>query len=298
VGIAAFEEEQILARALDRLISLRYPDEFEIVVVAGGRDATIRLAESYAQSCRAVHVIAEDKRRGKPWALNRILSTARGEIIVLTDADVVIAEDAVAKLVAPFQDRRIGATCGRIVPLNNRAGLYDFWAHFLCEAAHDLRMYARGRRRLFHLTGYIYAVRRGIVERIPENSLAEDAMVGLIVQRRGCEIEYVSEATAFVMFPENLRDLLRQKARTRAGLIQLPLNLSQLRELMADELYFGLLKGLRFCRSLRELLYFLALSAFWRFVWVQGFWELKIKRRSPLEIWTLTHRPSKSTLVC
>lgn len=286
-----FEEERILSGALDRLLSLHYPDDVEIMLVAGGRDGTIQLAKSYARKNRTIRVIVESPRRGKPWALNKILSSARGEVIVLTDADVVIDPQAIPKLIAPFRDPRIGAACGRVIALNDRTSLYGFWAHFLCEAAHDIRTHGQRRREFFHLTGYLYAIRKEVVERISEDSLADDAMVGLIIRRRNYETAYVPEATAYVKFPENFKDFLGQKARTRAGFIQLPLNLSQLKELLADEFYFGLLKGLRFCRSLRELLYFLVLSALWRFVWLYALWKLKIKQEALLEIW----RPISST---
>ncbi len=285
VGITAYAEEKSIAAALNSVLKQLSPNEAEVIVVAGGEDKTLDIVYRYAEQNPIVQVVEEGKREGKAKAINKILERAHGEVVVLTDGDVVVEDGAIKRLLAPFSDERVGGACGRVVPINDRSSQFGFWAHFLCEEAHRQRVEASEKGFLKHLTGYLCAVRRGVVEHVPEDALAEDAFLGELVYRRGFANAYVPDARVFVKFPENYRDFLRQKIRTRAGMLQVPRSAQDSLSLLRVETLEGLLRGVRFCESLRELTYFLKLCVYWRLSWLIAFYELRVRRKSPLEIW-------------
>lgn len=285
VGITAYEEEKSIAATLNSILKQLQSDEVEVIVVAGGEDKTLEIVHRFAEQNPILQVIEERKREGKARAINRIFERARGEIIVLTDGDVIVEDGALELLVTSFTDKRVGGACGRVVPINDRNSQFGFWAHFLCEEAHRQRLEASKKGVLKHLTGYLCAVRRGVVEHVPEDALAEDAFLGELVYRRGFANAYVPDARVFVKFPENYRDFLSQKIRTRAGMLQVPRSVRDSLSLLRVETVEGLLRGVRFCKNLRELTYFLKLCVYWRLSWLIAFYELRVRRKSPLEIW-------------
>jgi glycosyltransferase involved in cell wall biosynthesis len=83
----------------------------EIVVVDNGStDETPRIVEEHG-----VRSLVEG-RRSPSRARNRGIEASRGEIVVFTDADCLASTSWLRELVAAFDDRRVGAVAGEIVP--------------------------------------------------------------------------------------------------------------------------------------------------------------------------------------
>ena len=100
VVIATRDRAASLSRALESLVRQQAPGgAWEVVVVDNGsRDDTHRVLERFARALPLV--VLEEPRAGKNRALNRALSSLRGELLVFTDDDVVAGPDWLANLVA------------------------------------------------------------------------------------------------------------------------------------------------------------------------------------------------------
>lgn len=118
-----------LARCLEALGSLTIPSGAaagEILVVdnAPSHDGARRVVEARGGAGAAgaagvgvpVRYVRED-RPGLNWARARGAREARGELVAYTDDDVVVDPEWLARLLAPFADRRVGATTGLAMPL-------------------------------------------------------------------------------------------------------------------------------------------------------------------------------------
>ena len=55
---------------------------------------------------------------------------------MLSDGDVVIGEDALQPLLAPFADPGVGAVTGRPVSASPRDTMLGYWSHLLTDSAH------------------------------------------------------------------------------------------------------------------------------------------------------------------
>ena len=60
-------------------------------------------------------VVISMERRGKVSLLNEIISQAKGEIIVFSDARQIFKKDALRNLVANFADEKVGCVSGELV---------------------------------------------------------------------------------------------------------------------------------------------------------------------------------------
>jgi len=256
----------------------------EILVICPD-PATTAIVDGYAARYPAVRHVA-DPQRGKPAALNVGLKAARGDIVVLSDGDVVVAEDVLATLLPPLDDPRVGAVSGHPLSASPRDTLLGYWSHLLTEGVHHMRL-ARDRAGQFlFCSGYLFAFRRALVERVPEDALAEDAVISHHIAGRGYRIRYAPQARVFVRYPTTYRDWLRQKVRSAGGYAQDYVRRSPLRMRSAWlEALNGTRLALRYPRDLREFLWTLLLFAARLHLWLLVFVNVRLLRRPLAALW-------------
>jgi cellulose synthase/poly-beta-1,6-N-acetylglucosamine synthase-like glycosyltransferase len=108
VLIAARNEEKRLPHCLASLLHSQYPaDKFEIIVIDDrSTDQTRSIAESFSRQDAYVRVIPISRRlenmSGKASALCQGLTHARGEIILMTDADCQVPSSWIPQMVGYF----------------------------------------------------------------------------------------------------------------------------------------------------------------------------------------------------
>jgi cellulose synthase/poly-beta-1,6-N-acetylglucosamine synthase-like glycosyltransferase len=152
--VAAYAEEPVIAARVENLRSLDYPRDLLEVIVAcdGSPDQT-------PQSARAAgaDLVLELPRGGKIRAQDAAVRQARGEIVAFSDANAIWEPDALRRLIAPFDDPRVGYVCGDVHFVNergtNQEGLY--WRYEMAVRRLESRV-----RSVTGGNGAIYATRR------------------------------------------------------------------------------------------------------------------------------------------
>ena len=254
VLITAFREAATVGRAIEAFLP-QLPEDGEILVVCPD-PGTSQVVADYAAKHSSVQHVA-DLQRGKPAAVNVGLAAARGEVVVLSDGDVVVVKDALASLLAPFADSRVGAVSGRPVSVEPRDTVLGYWSHLLTEgAAHQMRLARDWAGQFLVCSGYLYAFRRELVDEVPEDALAEDAVISHAIAQRGYRIRYAPHARVLVKYPTTYRGWLRQRVRSAGGYAQDYVRKSPVRMRSAWlEIVNGPRLALGYHRSRRELLW-------------------------------------------
>ena len=91
--------------------------DVEIVIVDNNStDDTPNVVRRAAETLRWPLRYAREKRQGKSFALNTGLALARGDILALTDDDVVPAADWLVRIVDRFRDSDIVFAFGKVLP--------------------------------------------------------------------------------------------------------------------------------------------------------------------------------------
>lgn len=126
VLIPMHNEEQVLDFVLQALLECEYDrDRMEIIPINdNSTDRTKELLDAYHEKygfIRPLHRNCPD--RGKPAGLNDAMQLARGEIIIVFDADYRPAKDMLKQLAVAFQDPEVGAVMGRVIPYNTNKNL-------------------------------------------------------------------------------------------------------------------------------------------------------------------------------
>ena len=110
--IAAYNEEKVIASKIENSLALDYPaNKLEIMVVSDeSTDQTDDIVRSFED--RGVVLSRQEPRRGKSAGLTNAVPTAKGEILVFSDANSMYQPDAIRHLVKPFEQKAIGYVVG------------------------------------------------------------------------------------------------------------------------------------------------------------------------------------------
>lgn len=212
--LSVFNEEKHLAARLDNFSRLDYPaDRLEIII---GSDSSTDGTDAILARCKDARVRFErmPSRGGKPRVLNRIAMLARNDLLVFTDANTLFAPDALKKLTRHFPDLTIGGVCGRLVFEGTDAqtdeGVYWRLETFLKERESRLDS-------CLGANGGIYAIRRRLWPGIPDNTLVDDLVIGMLVREQGTRVIYDSEAVAVEDLPTEVQEEFMRRIRIGAG---------------------------------------------------------------------------------
>jgi cellulose synthase/poly-beta-1,6-N-acetylglucosamine synthase-like glycosyltransferase len=220
VLIPAYNEEKVLARTLISVLEASYPDKEIIVIDDGSKDMTYRVAQGFIK--RGVKVIHRPNG-GKATALNHGLLFARGEIIVIVDADSQVCKNTLAELVIPFKDPDVAAVAGNIKVLNRNNWLTKCQA---LEYIASINIFRRALDVFGSVTvvpGALGAYRREALEGggvYDPDTLVEDFDVTIKALKSGKIIKASTSSISYTEAPETLKDLYKQRIRWYRGNFQ------------------------------------------------------------------------------
>lgn len=202
-------------------LAQRYPRVEVIAIDDGSTDDTgamlDRLAETHAQ-LRVIHLA---RNQGKAMALRMGALAARGEYLVCIDGDAMLDQDAAAYLVAPMIEHpRVGAVTGnpRVRTRSTLIGQVQ-----VGEFSSIVGLIKRTQRvygQIFTISGVVAAFRRSALDRVDYWSLdmvTEDIDISWKLQRDHWSIFFEPRALCWILMPETLRGLWKQRLRWAQG---------------------------------------------------------------------------------
>jgi poly-beta-1,6-N-acetyl-D-glucosamine synthase len=226
--IAAYNERREIQHRIENCLALDYPkNKLEIIAsLDGPTDGTDVLVREYEG--RGIRILASPIHQGKAAALNCALSVANGEILLFADARQVFAANAVRELVANFADPRVGAVSGELVLLDEsgreaRDAIGIYWRY-----EKKLRLMEGCIHSTLGCTGAIYAIRRELAERLPENVILDDVMLPMRAVLQGHRVVLDGRARAFDRVAPSPEAEYQRKIRTLMGNYQLILQMPEL----------------------------------------------------------------------
>ena len=283
VILTAFKEASTVGRAIEAIVP-QLPETAVLLVVCPDAETTA-VVQQYAQQAPQVRHVP-DSGHGKPAALNVGLAAASHDLVVLTDGDVHLGPTAVAALVRLFDNPTIGAATGRPFSTSPRQTMLGYWSHLLVHAAHQERQRRFSAGDFLVCSGYLFAFRRQLIDAIPEDALAEDAVISHRIAEQGYRIAYAPEADVYVKYPATYTDWLRQKVRSAGGYAQDYVRRSpyQMRSARLEAVR-GTRLALAFAQTGRERLWTLLLFAARLHLWLLIFWRVRVQKRPFAQLW-------------
>ncbi len=216
IVIAAHNEQDTIRQKLENCLSLDYPaDKLDIVVVSDGSDDN---TDSIVQEflIRGVRLLRQETRRGKAAALNLAMRELKGDLVLFTDADVLIDPLALRTMVDRFKDRAVGVVHAHYRRLNQQGnpaeGLFDRY-----EAA--LKNLEGKVGAMVGAYGWSLMLRRELCQPIPEDTILDDFLLGIRPFRAGFAVVYEQGAFCWTRTEEEKVEFGR-KVRISRGNVQ------------------------------------------------------------------------------
>lgn len=215
-------EEAVIGRKLENLLSLEYPQEkLEIVVVSdGSSDGTAAILGEYQRDSR-VRTIVKQVSQGKAAGLNDSIALARGEVLLFTDARQRIEPGALRFLIENFSDPSVGAASGELMLGDPAGGETGTGMGLYWRVEKKIREWESASGSVVGATGAIYCARRSLLERLPEGTILDDVLLPMQVVRKGSRVVFDSRARAWDVPDLGGSREFARKVRTLSGNYQL-----------------------------------------------------------------------------
>ncbi len=232
VQLPLFNEMYVVERLLDAVAGIRYPrDRFQIQILDDSTDETQEICRRKVEDLarrfpdlEVEYIHRVDRGGFKAGALQNGLKTAKGEFVLIFDADFLPLPDILERSIHHFSDPRVAVVQCRWEHVNR-----DFSALTEVEAlmldGHFIMEHA-GRNwsgRFFNFNGTAGLWRRAAIADAGDwqhDTLTEDMDLSYRAQLRGWKFVYLPEIAAPAELPVEMSAFKAQQFRWAKGSIQ------------------------------------------------------------------------------
>ncbi len=198
-----------------------YPD-FEIIAVNdASKDETLAILIDLAQRTPRMRVINLATNQGKAMGMRSAAMLSDAEIIIGIDGDSLLAPEATAWLVRHFvEDDSIGAVTGNPRVRNRTTLLGRIQVGEFSAIVGMIKRAQQAYGRIFTVSGVIAAFRRQALHQVgywSTDMVTEDIDISWKLQLGGWRIRFEPNALCWVLMPESVHGLWRQRARWAQG---------------------------------------------------------------------------------
>jgi len=214
--VPAFNEIDVIEAKISNSLSLDYPAGLIEFIFAsdGSDDGTTEVIRRF-QSDRFRAVIITP-RGGKAGALRKSIAHAKGDIVILSDANTMVAQDAVQALVRHFSNPSIGAVSGN-VHIEKAAGGYGESEGLYYRIEHFIQQKESQAGSVMGVDGALYAVRRDLFNLPDDQVILDDFVVSMNIVNRNYRVLFDPEALATENATPSISQEFRRKSRIVAG---------------------------------------------------------------------------------
>lgn len=226
IVVPCFNEEDNVREVIGHLATMNYPNYEILAVNDGSTDNTGALLDEMTPSNPRLRVIHLAKNQGKSVALNTAAYLADSEYIIGIDGDALLDHDAIPLFVHHFLDGdQVGAVTGnpRIRTRSTLLGRLQV-GEFSSLVGLIKRAQRVFYRQLFTASGVITAFRRSALEDVnywSQDMLTEDMDITWKLQLQGWDVRFEPRALAWILMPETMNGLWKQRMRWAMGGLQI-----------------------------------------------------------------------------
>ncbi len=223
VLVPCFNEQESIAEVVYRLHHLNY-SELEIILIDdGSTDATAQIITQLAEEFDNVRAVLSKENMGKANALHLGYLCSNGEYLVCVDADAYLDSDAIYYLINPFlehPERKIGAVTGNPQVRNRSSLLGKIQTVEFASMIGSIKRAQRMSGVIMTVSGVIATFDRQALMDVglwDKDMITEDIAVTWKLHQKGWEIIYEPRAICWMLVPETIVGLWKQRVRWAQG---------------------------------------------------------------------------------
>ncbi|MEI6845955.1 MAG: glycosyltransferase [Candidatus Firestonebacteria bacterium] len=158
--ILAGNDEKSITAKLDNCLDLEYPrGKVEIIVAAiNSKDNTRKNVEDYFK--KGVKLLFQAERKSRNLTVNSVVSEAKGEVVVITDAASLIEKFSLKNIVRHFIDKNVGLVAGNIEIVNKGDNSLVAGEKVFLELQRTVLLNSSKLKRIISVNPELYALRK------------------------------------------------------------------------------------------------------------------------------------------
>jgi cellulose synthase/poly-beta-1,6-N-acetylglucosamine synthase-like glycosyltransferase len=220
IVIPTHNEEKIISKKIENILSLKYPKEkLEVVFVDDSTDSTPQRIQESSKESPSIHLVRFGERMGYSPSMIAGCKEATGEIVIFNDAASFLDASAISNLTKHFVDPRVGVVTGNDVILNadEQVGKSE---NFYQRIFNFLRIAETNMDSTFYIKGEATAVRKKLIEDLTVCSETFDTTAGLFVRQKGYRVIFDPSVKFYEYAPSTHSGRIKQKTIRAANLVK------------------------------------------------------------------------------
>lgn len=211
VCVCAYNEERVIEAKIENLLALKEREPgLEILVYVDA--ATDRTAEILARYRDRIDVHVATERHGKTHGMNLLVAKASAPIVVFTDANVMLAPDALHHLRRYFTDPTVGCVCGNLTYTNPDASVTAASGARYWRLEQTIKQLEQATGSVMGADGSLFAIRRAL-HHPPPDHIIDDMYVSFRILCDGHRIVQADDVCAYEESVSSGREEFRRKIR-------------------------------------------------------------------------------------
>lgn len=221
VLVPCFNEEDNAYETIGALLELNYPNYDIIAINDGSSDNTAAIIDDIASKYPKVKAVQLASNQGKAMALTVGAILSSSEYLVCIDGDAVLDPDCITWMMRHFiSGPRVGAVTGNPRIRNRSTMLGKLQVGEFSSVIGLIKRAQRVYGRVFTVSGVVAAFRKSALHRVgywSTNMVTEDIDISWKLQTNHYDVRYEPNALCWILMPETLRGLWKQRVRWAQG---------------------------------------------------------------------------------
>lgn len=219
--IPCYNEGENVRETIEYLLHQRYPNYEIIAINDGSKDNTLEILHQLAAEHPKIRVVNLASNQGKAVGLRTAALLSNSEILIGIDGDALLAPNATAWIVRHFLDNpSVGAVTGNPRIRNRSSLLGKIQVGEFSAIVGMIKRAQRSYGHIFTVSGVIAGFRKAALHEVgywSPDMVTEDIDISWKLQLAGWSIRFEPNALCWVLMPETLNGLWKQRTRWAQG---------------------------------------------------------------------------------
>ena len=219
--IPCYNEGENVRETIEYLLHQQYPNYEIIAINDGSKDNTLEILHELADQHPQIRVVNLASNQGKAVGLRTAALLANSEILIGIDGDALLAPNATAWIVRHFlEDPHVGAVTGNPRIRNRSTLLGKIQVGEFSAIVGMIKRAQRSYGHVFTISGVIAGFRKTALHDVgywSPDMVTEDIDISWKLQLAGWAIRFEPNALCWVLMPETLNGLWKQRSRWAQG---------------------------------------------------------------------------------
>lgn len=212
VCVSAYNEEAVIEAKAENLLALRRATRLPVdllIYVDAASDRTAELLRPYADRIR---IVEGRERHGKSTGMNRLVEMTDADLVVFSDANVMLDPEALTRLEPHFFDPAVGCVCGHLRYTNGQDSATATIGSTYWRTEERIKQLESDTGGVIGADGSVFAIRRALHRPVPPD-IIDDFYLSLSILCDGYRVIRADDVCATETATTESADEFRRKVR-------------------------------------------------------------------------------------